>query len=186
MDILYGYSCFLSTYYSDTTKDTYVEQVKMFFNFLKEYKGGLNNIIIYNIDRKDIYNYLAYISNYAKGTKKVKISAIKNFYSYLDKDRAIFLFEDIKLYGYEERLPKYLTKGEINDLLNFYDGEKQDIIFLFLTLGIRLSEMTQINFKNINYDENYLIIMQKGGRERKVYFSNNTKRYFAEILQISL
>lgn len=184
MRLLYEYSFYLSTYYSDYTKDTYLNQVKLFLNFIKEYKGNIKPITIYNLDRKDIYNYLAYISDYPKGTIKLKIKAIKNFYSFLDKKLATFLFDDIKLYTCNRKLPHYLTSQQIKGLLQFYQGEKRDIIYLFLNLGIRLSEMAGLDFKNINYDENYFTIIQKGSIQRKVYFSNKIKRNFAKIWQI--
>ena len=176
MQILYEYSHYLSTYYSSYTKETYLEQVKLFLNFLKEYKGRINTLILYNIEQKDIYNYLAFISDYEKGTIRLKINAIKNFYNFLDKKLATFLFQDIKYYSNKIRLPKYLTLQQSKALIQFYTGEKRDIIFLFLNLGIRLAEMVNLDFKNINFEENYLQIIQKGSIQRRVYFSDQTKQ----------
>lgn len=176
MDLLYKYSIYLSMYYANSTKDTYLEQVKLYLDFLKEQKGAMNHIILYNTTKKDIYNYLAFISEKQKGTMKVKIFAIKNFYSYINKDLSDFLFEDIKLFNTYTKLPKSLTSCEIEQLLKYYGGEKRDIIFLFLNLGIRLSEMTNLDFTKINYKENYFTILQKGNRQRIVYFNDDVKQ----------
>ena len=176
MELLYKYSVYLSMYYAKSTKETYLEQVKLYLNFLKQQKGSINHIILYNTTKKDIYNYLAFISEKQKGTMKVKISAIKNFYSYINRDLSDFLFEDIKLFNTYTKLPKSLTSCEIEQLLKYYGGEKRDIIYLFLNLGIRLSEMANLDFSKINYNENYLIICQKGNRQRIVYFNDDIKR----------
>lgn len=179
MDILYKYSQYLSTYYTETTKATYLNQVNLYLTFLKSYKGTLNHIIIYNTDKKDIYNYIAYISDKRKNTIKIKLSALKNFYSFLNANLREELFKDIKLFATQTKTPKYLFSDEIRLLLNYYSGEKRDIIFLFLNLGLRLSELTEINFSNINYEEKYLTVIQKGRKQRIVYFNDAVK----EVLQ---
>lgn len=185
MDLLYSYKLFLSTYYSEHTQKTYLSEVNCYLRFLKEYKGNINNIIIYNVTRSDIYNYVAYLSNKPKTTIQIKLKAIKNYYTFLDKKLATFLFEDIKLYTSNKKLPHYLSLQEINLLLGFYSGEKRDIIYLFLNLGIRLSEMAQIDFKNINYNENYFTIIQKGGIQRRVYYSDQVKQVLKKYNKFS-
>ena len=185
MRILYEYSYYLSTYYAVTTQMNYLENVNLFIGFLKEYKGKVNHLTLYNITKEDIYNYVAYISNLQKGTIKLRLVALKNFYTFLNKELAEYLFEDIKLYNTNSKLPYYLSLQEIKLLTNYYQGEKRDIIYLFLNLGIRLSEMANLNFNLINYDENYLTIIQKGGIQRKVYFSDKIKQVLRKYHKFS-
>lgn len=181
MSILYEYTNYLSTYYAVTTQKNYLENVKLFIDFLKMYKGKVNQLTLYNVTKEDIYNYVAFISDRQKGSIKIRLASLKNFYLFLNRDLGEYLFEDIKLYDTNNKLPYYLSSQEIHKLYNYYNGEKKDIIFLFLNLGIRLSELEEIDFKNINYKENYFTIIQKGGTQRKVYFSNKIKRNFAKI-----
>lgn len=185
MDLLYDYSKFLSMYYADSTKETYLEQVKLFLEFLEGYKGKVNRIILYNLEKKDIYNYIAYISDKPKGTIKIKLSSVHNFISYLNKDLSEYLFEDIKLFDTIQKSPHFLSWREIDLLLNYYSGEKRDIIYLFLNLGIRLSEMANLNFSKINYEENYLTVIQKGNKQRKVYFNEETKQVLKKYTKLS-
>lgn len=182
MEILYKYSKYLSMYYTNGTKETYLEQVKLFLEFLKDYKGKINLIILYNLEQKDIYNYIAYISDYKKSTIKTKLSAIRNFLAFINKELADFLFEDVKLFNTNIKSPKYLTSCEIDQLLNYYTGKKRDIIFLLLNTGLRLNEITQIS--SINYEEKYLITKVKGDYSRKVYFGEGVKNVLKRIMPI--
>lgn len=179
MDIVNKYDKYLLMYYSNTTKDTYLEQVKLFLNFIESYKGRINLITLYNLDKKDIYNYIAFISNFKKSTIKLKLSAIRNFLSFINASNSDLLFKDIKLFNSDIKLPKSLTSCEIEQLLNYYMGEKRDIIFLFLNTGLRLTEMTQIS--NINFEEKYFYVKAKGGYTRKVYFSESVKEVLLRL-----
>lgn len=182
MEIVYKYSKYLSTYYTDGTKETYLEQVKLFLEFLEEYKGRVNHIILYNLEQKDIYNYIAYISDYKKSTIKTKLSAIRNFLSFINADLSDLLFKDVKLFNTNIKMPRFLVSREIDLLLNYYTGEKRDIIFLLLNTGLRLNEITQIS--SINYDEKYLITKVKGNYSRKVYFGEEVKAVLKRVVPI--
>ena len=162
MEIVYKYSKYLSTYYTDGTKETYLEQVKLFLEFLKEYKGKANHIILYNF--------------------KTKLSAIRNFLSFINADLSDLLFKDVKLFNTNIKVPRFLVSREIDLLLNYYTGEKRDIIFLLLNTGLRLNEITQIS--SINYDEKYLITKVKGNYSRKVYFGEEVKSVLKRVAPI--
>ena len=49
------------------------------------------------------------------------------------------------------------------------------IICLFLSSGLRVSELINIELKDINYNENSIKIIGKGNKERLAYFSNYCK-----------
>lgn len=173
---LYNYEQFLSTKYLESTKETYLINLKLFFKYLKENKGKVNLNIIKHISKKDIFDYLYSINNLSKATRKSRLNSIKNFYSFLNRKLSIFLFEDIKIYGYDKKVPKFLTSYQIEQLLSYYKDQRNSlIIFLFLNTGIRISELTNIRIENINFEEKYIEIKVKGGYFRNIYINEFLK-----------
>ncbi len=167
MNILYRYRDYLSTY-SITTQKTYYECVKLYLEYLNEIYGAVNWLVICNVTKSDIYNYIAYMDKLQKNSKKVRLYAIKNFYKYLKID---YLFEDIKLYGSSKKVPRILSLSQCRLLLDYYkDKRNKLIIYLFLTTGIRLSELANIRVEDI--EGNKIKIRCKGGVERYVTITN--------------
>ena len=141
-----------------------------------------------SIESKEIYSYLQFLSdNYKKKTRHElkatsrarKTASIRSFYNYLIKEKLIdknpiIGLESPKL---EKRLPKYLTLEESTTLLSSVKFNEQKfgkrdfcILTIFLNCGLRLSELININFKDIKDDR--LSIIGKGNKERVVHLNN--------------
>lgn len=154
-----------------------------------------------SIETQDFYSYLKYLNDDyklrthkdLKSTSRArKIASIKSFYNYLannrkllDKNPVVGL-ETPKL---EKRLPKYLTLEESTSLLSSVKFNEQKfgkrdycILTLFLNCGLRLSELININFKDIKDDR--LSIIGKGNKERVVHLNkaclNALNNYIAD------
>lgn len=182
MDILYKYAYFLSNY-ANTTKDNYLRGVKYFIRYLEETSGKSDIITLCNISKYEIYNYIAYLQGKSKGTIKNRIYAIKNFYHFLNSNLSRELFEDIKLYDTQIKIPYILSWQEIDLLTNYYKDKRNNlIVFLFLQTGIRLNELANIKVDDINLMDQFITVYGKGGRERQVYISNKTKEMIQEYL----
>lgn len=141
-----------------------------------------------SIETQDFYSYLKFLNDdYKLRTRKElkstsrarKVASIKSFYNYLannrkllDKNPVVGL-ETPKL---EKRLPKYLNLEEATSLLSSVKFNEQKfgrrdfcILTLFLNCGLRLSELVNINFKDIKDDK--LTIIGKGNKERVVHLN---------------
>ena len=141
------------------------------------------------IETEDFHSYLKYLNDeYRRKTRKDlkstsrarKIASIKSFYNYLANNRK--LLEKNPVIGLEtpkleKRLPKYLTLEESTSLLSSVKFNEQRfgkrdycILTIFLNCGLRLSELININFKDIKDDK--LTIIGKGNKERIVHLNN--------------
>ena len=181
MELLYSYRNYLSTY-SQTTQRVYYECVRLYFKYLIEVYGKVNSIIVCNVTQSDIYNYLAYMDHLSKNSRKIRIYAIKNFYNFLKIRRD--LFEDIKLYGSRKKVPYSLSSSQCKELIAYYKDKRNHlIVYLFLTTGIRLSELTEIRIENI--EENRIKIMCKGRVERWVYLNKKCQDMIHEYVEES-
>ena len=85
-------------------------------------------------------------------------------------------------------LPKFLNPDEIEKILN---GIKIDtpagfrnraILELLWATGMRVSELSGLNFENLNLDNNEITVFGKGAKERIVLVTDRAKNYLQRYL----
>ena len=88
-------------------------------------------------------------------------------------------------------MPKYLSLEESKKLLNVTQDEENRnntrdyaIITLFLNCGMRLSELVNINIKDINFSECKLNVIGKGNKERTIYLNKACMKALQDYLEI--
>ena len=157
--------------------------------------------LIKTVTRTDILDYLLFASierpkfhksadttygNTAK-TRARKISALRGFYKYYCNK--VKLLNDDPTAGLDtpkpkKQLPAFLTLEESKKLLSVIDGPFKErdycIILIFLSCGLRVSELVGINLTDISDDR--LRVLGKGNKERLVYLSPACKEALSEYL----
>lgn len=170
---------------SDLTIHEYYYDLRDVFKFVKRDKfnikqdnykeidiSDLDLNFFRSIETNDLYEYL-FVCNCKAISRARKISSLKTFFNYLcnikkiiDRNPCVGL-EGPKI---EKRLPKYLKLDEALTLLHSIDGEFKSrdiaIITIFLNCGLRLSELVNINLKDIRGD--VLTVIGKGNKERSI------------------
>lgn len=175
--ILYEYEKYLSIHYAKSTKDSYMYSVKRYFDYMG------NHIKVMNAERKDIYNYIAYLDDLKGSTRRNYLKALKNFYNFLNRDLSEFLFEDIKVYDFSMKFPLRLFSHQCKALLNYYsDDRNRLIIYLFLTTGMRLSELEGIYRKDIDFENSKIRVYGKGRKERDIFISEKCKNMIQDYI----
>lgn len=180
---------------SPLTVDKYFVDLRIFFRFMKKFKGLVNedtpdeNIAIDDITvdfiRDITFSDINYFMNYCITDRKNKANArarktscLNTFFNYLthkvnklDKSPT----EQLDAPKRTKSLPKYLTLEQSIELLNAVEGEYKErdycILTLFLNCGMRLSELVGINLSDIRSD-NTLRLLGKGDKERVVYLND--------------
>ena len=151
-------------------------------NTILSYDNDLNKLSLYfnnkdllKLSTKDIEKYIATLSEYAPSTVSRNISAIKSFYSYMVKSGKTDtnIADPIKEPKLGTHLPSYLTIEEVDKLLdievnNNFDYRNKAILELMYATGLRISEVINLEFKNIDFDECIVRIIGKGSKERIV------------------
>lgn len=155
---------------------------------LLEYKNYLTNILGYS--NKTIATYLFYVqkllyykSNYlilmnsyltkTNNTKRVMLSAIKNYYKFKDNETR----NKIVLPKKEKNVKDHISFDEYNKLLNILLAKPKKyfqkilIIKILFETGIRSSELLGIKVEHIN--EQKIIINGKNKKQRIIYVSLN-------------
>ncbi len=130
---------------------------------------------------KDAYVYLSYLSNVRKNSpcaRARKVSSLKQFYDYLHK-RALMLERNpvdlLEVPKIPQRLPRYLTANQSLTLLNNVESRNQErdlcMLLLFLSCGMRLSELVGLNVIDYCKEKKSLRLFGKGEKERIVYLN---------------
>lgn len=154
----------------------------------------LNGILPEQVNHAKIKEYLLFIQkfNYSKTTLSRKISAIRTFYRYLYRERIIEANPVSGLHSPKKNktLPKFLTNNEIEQILNNIKIEtpagyrNRTILELLYATGMRISELSGLNFENLNLAENEITVFGKGAKERIVLVSARAKEFLEKYINL--
>ncbi|MBQ9688206.1 tyrosine recombinase, partial [bacterium] len=139
-----------------------------------------------------IREYLHFIQKfeYKKTTISRKIASLRTFYKYLSRERLINSnpAESLSAPKKPKSLPKFLTPDEVEQILN---GIKIDtptgfrnkaILELLWATGMRVSELSGLNFENLNLEQNEITVFGKGSKERIVLITDRAKTYLERYI----
>ena len=136
--------------------------------------------------------YLIFIQrfNYTKTTLARKIAAIRTFYRFLYREKIIDVNPANSVHAPKKNksLPKFLSNTEIEQILNNIKIEtpagyrNRVILELLYATGMRISELSNLNFGNLNLEENEITVMGKGAKERIVLVSTRAKEFLQKYI----
>ncbi len=163
--------------YSQNTVISYVTDINSLINFLSsEDLGELE----YTTNRIAKF-YVAYLhNNYDPKSIRRKISSVKTLFDFLIdyeivKDNP---FKNVVLPKVSKRLPKFIYEDEMIDFLNNIDtskpiGFRNKMIFeLLYGCGLRVSELTNLKIKEVDFVKQEILIHGKGSVDRIVPIHN--------------
>ncbi len=152
----------------------------------------LNGTSCTEIDFNKLRDYLHFIQrfDYKKTTIARKTASIRTFYKYLFRERFIDSNPAISLSAPKrpKSLPKFLTVDEIEKILNNVKIEtpagfrNRVILELLWATGMRVSELSNLNFGDLNIEENEIRVFGKGAKERIVLISDRAKQYLVQYI----
>lgn len=165
--------------YSGYTVLNYIHDIKEFKEFLSSNDFG--NLL--TIDKTNIARYyISYLSekNYKKKSIARKISSIRSFYRYLERQGIIKenIFESVESPKLDKPLPKVLYINEMEEIFKAIDDStaigKRDlaIIEVLYGSGLRVSELCALTEKNLDFQNKTVKVFGKGHKERYVPLSD--------------
>ena len=153
----------------------------------------LNGMECTNVSFDILRDYLYFIQrfNYKKTTIARKIAAIRAFYRFIFREKYIDFnpAESLSAPKRPKPLPKFLSPEEVEQILNNIKidtpaGFRNRVIFeLLWATGMRVSELSNLNIEDINFEENELRVFGKGAKERIVLMSDRAKNYLEQYLK---
>ena len=189
---------------SSNTIKAFSSDLMQFFNFIEKYKEipipvrEFNIFILLQVKEVDIIAFLVYL-NYSRDnnpyTRQRKVTALRSFYKWIfsvfskinNRKNPTLGLDSIKKV---ERLPKHLNLSQTKEIQTIFNSSNtrfpernNAIISLFLSAGIRLSELININIEDINFENNSIVIFGKNSKERIVYFSTTCKNVLLKYIK---
>ena len=164
------------------TKEWRLKHIKGFDSYL------YNNKLLYsNLEPQHVYDYMNTISNLALRTKENRAICIRMFLNFLFKKK-IIKFSGQQVFPTitstkQSTLPSYYTDNEISLLLQSLNPKlktyKRDlaILLIFTSYGLRLKDIKNLKFNNINWNENKIQIVQNKDDEINTFIMSEDIRY---------
>lgn len=128
------------------------------------------------VDRRIARRYVAWLSEkgYERASIARRLSEVRSFYAFLRRERLITVnpFESISAPKLPQRLPKYLSIQEVDQLLaapdrsDHYGLRDAAILEVLYASGLRVSELVNLNVSNVNMRAGELRVWGKGAKER--------------------
>ena len=167
------------------TVSNYESSINKYFEFLN-YKE------ISNIEYNDVLSYLEALNKrYKQNTINNHISAIKGFHRFIfEKYDIIDVTVKIKVKKSHNKLPVFATEKEINEIENVFDDSdlgvyNHALIECLFCLGLRISELCDLNLNSLNLDDLIVRIKGKGNKERIIPIPKDSaiiiKEYYYNI-----
>lgn len=180
---------------SQNTVKEYYYDLRMFYRFLQAHVkhiplSEISEIDLSDFDEKilndltldDLYEFMAYVNNSLSSNDNYrarKVSALRSYFNYLSS-RINFIeknpAQNLDSPKIKKRMPRYLTLEESISFLQSIEGKNKvrDIAMfsVFMSCGLRLSELVGINLRDINFEKRTLRVVGKGNKERMVYLND--------------
>ena len=143
---------------------------------LKIFSKWLNNNLLIDVDKKQIQDYFSYRkdSNISASTQSRMLTCLHSFYQFLSdkKNLAIDPTEQLDYPKLEKKLPIFLNVQEVERLLeapnskSLFGQRDRAMLELLYSCGLRVSELINLSYHNINLKDEFIRIHGKGNKER--------------------
>ena len=182
----------LDNAYSPNTVKGYISDLKLYATWHNNQHKDLDIL-----DRQDIIMYKTYLKNSKRQDAKTinhKLSSLKKYNEYLididAMDTIVIIKKDMCKIQAEFANPTDLTSDDVKE---FFDNIKNDttktalrdftIVYLLAYTGIRISECLNLQHKDLDLDEQELIVNGKGNKQRIVYLNDNVCAVLKDYLK---
>jgi integrase/recombinase XerD len=143
---------------------------------LKIFSKWLNNNSLIDVDKKQIQDYFSYRkdSNISASTQSRMLTCLHSFYQFLSdkKNLKIDPTEQLDYPKLEKKLPIFLNVQEVERLLeapnskSLFGQRDRAMLELLYSCGLRVSELINLSYHNINLKDEFIRIHGKGNKER--------------------
>lgn len=163
---------------SEYTVHNYRKDIERFMTFMKQQVVEHFAAVSY----ADVRLFLSelYEEGYARQTVSRKLSALRSFYRFLERENFVSdnPFTAAALPKPNLRLPQFFYQEELEPLFTSADlstplGQRnQALLELLYASGLRVSECTGLNLRDLDFSVGMVLVFGKGSKERYVPVGN--------------
>ncbi len=167
---------------SKNTIAAYKNDLYLFLEFL----NGISEIE--SIKRHHLSDYIKYLGANGHNTATItrKIASIKGFFRYLCSVKEIKANPALSITSpkVSKKLPKVMSTDEIEKLFKEKMDTRELAVFeLLYTTGLRVSELVELDIKNIDLKNNTIRTIGKGSKERVIPIGTKAKTALKNYLK---
>ncbi len=165
---------------------------KAYYSDILSFLVWMEDMSCEDVNFSKVRDYLHFIQkfNYKKTTIARKIASIRTFYKFLYRERKVNSNPAMNLTSPKrpKSLPKFLTPEEIEKILNNVKIEtpsgyrNRAILELLWATGMRVSELSGLNFGDLNLENNEIRVFGKGSKERIILVTDRAKNYLERYI----
>ena len=161
-------------------------------NKLKNYCED-NNLSVKEVEYEHLKNFVTELYDLGLSARSQAriISGIKQFYAYLLLENLVSndpseLLEQPKI---GRKLPEVMSIEEIDQLIRANNLETPEgyrnraILEVLYSCGLRVSELVELKFSDLFYDEGFVRVIGKGNKERLVPLSKSVEREIQKYVE---
>ena len=163
--------------YSVNTQEAYRHDLTYFMQFLSE-----RHLSPIDVKLEDLEQFAASLHEYAIGARSQSrvLFGVRSFYRFLTLDGYLEVdpTELLESPILPKHLPTYLSTEEVDKLEDSIDLDSNEgqrnraIIEVLFSCGLRVSELVNLKFSDLNLDEHFMRVTGKGDKERLVPISD--------------
>ena len=193
--------------HSDRTVAAYYTDLKILFRYLKRKRKlvpkdtPFSEIDITDVDLdfieatkiEELYRYQSFspesTQSLSAASRCRRTSSVKSFFNYLTNKRHLLernVTLELDMPKRQASLPRYLEESDCEKLLNVCDGPYGErdycILMLFMSCGLRVSELVSLNLTDIY--EDHLRVLGNGNKERVVFFGEGCREAIDDYLMV--
>lgn len=164
--------CSIDKGLSDNTSISYKTDLELYLSFIKE--KGINSLK--DIKSSDIESYMMFLQEDSHDTVTTvarKLTSIKNFHSFLEKEGIVSknVSVGIKRPKLRKTVVRSLSVSDVDKLLDIklntpFDYRNKAMLELIYGTGLRVSELVNLTLNNIDFTNCIIRIVGKGNKER--------------------
>ncbi len=182
---------------SPHTIRNYESDLRQFSEFLKD--GNPDAVVdLQTVNALRIRGFLAHLFKREKKKSSIgrKLAAVRAFYKFLARDGLLASnpATTVSTPKLEKKLPRIMTEEEINTFLDGVakavgDGapmmrRDRAILELLYASGLRVSELTGLDLRNVSFGDSMLLVRGKGRKERIVPFGSKAAQALNDYLPV--
>uniref|UniRef100_UPI00402630EB site-specific tyrosine recombinase XerD n=1 Tax=Candidatus Scatousia sp. TaxID=3085663 RepID=UPI00402630EB len=166
---------------------------KAYYSDIMDFLLWLGDTALESVNFSKVREYLHFIQkfNYKKTTLARKIASLRTFYKYLYREKRVESNPAMNLNSPKrpKQLPKFLTPYEVEQILNNITIDtpagyrNKAILELLWATGMRVSELSGLNFEDLNLENNEIRVFGKGSKERIILVTDRAKTYLQRYIE---
>ena len=160
--------------YSDLTIKSYDEALKEAFKYI-EIESEKQQLIF------NLMPYRIHIVHLNAKTISKKLSAVRSFTTFLNDNNIKTILKADESVKVAKTLPKPIAHKYIIEALAQADEEEYLVVMLLYTLGLRISELSNLKIENIS--ASWIRVLGKGNKDRDIPLIQTTKDLIDNYLE---